>query len=58
MSAKGKPQSIDDPSRGLRGLADNITDPQDKLTTECTAVLIWQHCGLQGYIGRREHSGR
>jgi hypothetical protein len=40
MSVKGKPQSIDDPLRDLRGLADNITDPEDKLTTECMAVLI------------------
>jgi hypothetical protein len=40
MSVKGKPQSIDNPLRDLRGLADNITDPEDKLTTECMAVLI------------------
>jgi len=40
MSMKGKPQSIDDPLRGLRGLAENIADPEDKLTTECMAVLI------------------
>ena len=40
MSVIGKPQSTDDPLRGLRGLADNITDPEDKLTTECMAVLI------------------
>ena len=40
MSVKGKPQSIDDPLRDLRGLANNITDPEDKLTSECMAVLI------------------
>ena len=37
---KGKPQSIDDPLRDLRGLAEKITNPEDKLTTECMAVLI------------------
>jgi len=40
MSKKGKSQSIDDPLRHLRGLADNMTDPEDKLTTEGMAVLI------------------
>jgi hypothetical protein len=40
MTNKGKPQSIDDPLRGIRGLAENITDPEDKLTTECMMVLI------------------
>jgi hypothetical protein len=40
MSMKGKPQSIDDPLRDLRGLAENITDPEDKLTTECMIVLV------------------
>ena len=37
---KGKPQSIDDPLRDLKGLAEKITNPEDKLTTECMAVLI------------------
>jgi hypothetical protein len=40
MSNTGKPQSLDDSLSDLKQLTENITDPEDKLTTECMTVLI------------------